>query len=149
MISMENDWKEFRRLSSSANVKGDLNNAVAFLKKAVKGAEVNAPLEAALMLNSLAKYYQRLSDLPLAEDAAKRSLRIELEFGDCGTHTTNLASYHMMLAQILEAQSRFAEALENIDKAIAIFAKHHESKDPFLKNLREHRDSVSQNIWRG
>jgi tetratricopeptide (TPR) repeat protein len=146
---MHNDWQELRRLSSSANVKGDLRNAIVYLIKSIQEAEHHAPSELALMLNSLAKYYQRINDISSAEEAAKRSLRMELEFGGCGAHNTKLASYHMMLAQIFEVQSRFSEALEHIDKAVTIFTKHHESQDPFLKNLREYRDTISQNVWRG
>lgn len=149
MRQRQKSWQELKRLSAGCIAKNDPPRAVAYLERAIEAARAHNTSELALMYNGLAKLCLQRGDLLSAENAARKSINQELEFGACSSETTNLASYYMMLGEILEKQTRFSEAARYVEQGVNIFARHFRQDDPFFQNLLAYQRSITENLWRG
>src|SRR5947208_2513634 len=115
-------WPDLKNLAARCKAEGDYPRATEHLTAALRAASGAHPLDIARMNNGLADLYLRVGDSTAAEQPARESLRIELEFGDAGRETTDLADYHVMMARVLEAQHRFVEAADHVSRALPIFS---------------------------
>jgi tetratricopeptide (TPR) repeat protein len=142
-------WHELKSLAYRCKTHGDLPRAIEHLAAAVCAATDANPLDIALMHNGLADLYLRVGDAVAAEKPARESLRIELEFGDAGRETTNVADYYVMLARVLETQQRFGEAADYVSQALPIFTDLIGSDSDYTDGISKYQQRLEEMRWRG
>lgn len=144
---MSADWRQLELQASQFKVHGELAKAIECYDKAISITLESDPVHAGLMLNSVADLHLKLSQFALAETCARRSIAIEIEFGN--TEKETLATYYIMLARTLERQNRYSEALESAEKALAIYERVQGSACDYLNIIRNYHADLKANSWRG
>ena len=143
------NWQEYNDLASRKKIEGDLHSAIDLKRAAIAAAGDAHPMNLAILYNGLASLLLKTRQANLAEEPARKSIELELKYGDAGRETTNLADYYAMMSKVLEAQSRYREALEYLDKAIPIFIDLLGPDNTFTLGLKESREELEANSWRG
>lgn len=146
---MSANWIELSELSTRLRAEGKTKEALVCLQKAIRMASGANPLDIAKLKNRLANLLLLHDEAKAAEMAARETLAIEFEHGDCGRHTTNLADYYVMLARALEHQNRFREATGYVEKSIAIFSRLFAPDHECTRAARQYQESLIENTWRG
>lgn len=134
------DWREFERKSNKCLFDNNPAGAAGYLREAIELASQAEPAETALMFNRLAKLLIEIGEYDAAEEAARRSIAVEMEFGLPELESHRLASFHMMLAGALDKQRKFSEAVEQTDQGIRGYALHLKEGDDLMRRLLEYRE---------
>jgi tetratricopeptide (TPR) repeat protein len=142
-------WWELRKRASLAASLGDLPKAISDLKNAIELADDANPIDKALLFNFFASVLFRNGEMIAAERAANESIRLELEFGDCGQETTRFADFAILKAKILEKQNRFQEATTWSKKGLEVFEKLLGEDSEYVKNISNFDRFLNENRWRG
>ena len=148
---MVDNWLHFRNLAKRSKAEGNLGESISYLESGLRcpDAEAAPPGDIALMRNGLAELYYQTGNYNCAEENARESLKLELEFGDKGAETTKLADYLMMLSKILEKEGRFAEAIKSVDAALQIFSDLMGEGNAYVNGVKSYGDYIRANVWRG
>ena len=142
-------WRDLKNLAARSKAEGDYPKAIEHLSDALRPAAEANPLDIALMNNGLADLYLRVGDSVAAEQPARESLRIELEFGDAGRETTHLADYYIMMSRVLKAQHRFGEAADCVSQAVPIFSDLLGADNSYTEDVRRYQKELEEDRWRG
>jgi tetratricopeptide (TPR) repeat protein len=142
-------WEEYDLLASHKKIESDLLAAIGLKKAAIAVAVDAHPMNLAILYNGLASLLLKTGQADLAEEPARKCIELELEYGDAGRETTNLADYFGMMSSVMEAQGRFCEALEYIDKAIPIFDDLLGPDNTYTLGIKEHREYLKESCWKG
>lgn len=140
---------ELKKLASHCKAVGDFPQAIEHLHTALRDAIDANPLDVASMNNSLADLYLKMDDARAAELPARKSVNIELEFGNLGRETTHLADYSATLARVLEAQYRYDEASYYASKAVSIFSDLLGADNDFTKGIIDYQKHLYESRWKG
>ena len=143
------EWFALKTLAFQCKAHNDYRGALAHFEKALALAAKAHPLERARLYNQMADIYVRLDRHKQAEIAARSSIELELEFGDCGRETTDLTDFYIMLARALEGQGRFLEAAEEAKRALNACKDLFLPDDSFLEHKRAYIQSLEEKGWRG
>jgi tetratricopeptide (TPR) repeat protein len=146
---MNADWKELKNRASHFKIEKKYQEAAECLTAAIASSADAHPLDVGLLYNNLASIYFLSSQFALAEQAARKSLAIELEHGDAGTKTTNLADFYVMLSKTLEKQNRYCEAYQYGQQGLDIFVKLLGADNQFVKGVLEYIQNLKENSWKG
>ena len=149
MQSESEGWKMLKREAILLASEGRIHEAIIVLNKAIGNADLVHPFEIALLQNKLASLYIKIGEATKAELAARESIRLEQEFGDCGAETTNYADFCFLLAKSLEVQGRYTEALPWAEEAAKILSELVGTDNDLVKGVLSFRDLLRENSWRG
>lgn len=146
---MESEWEKLDHLASHLKIENKILEAIQCLEMAIVLADKANPHNRAILNNKIAALYLRVGDYGNAEKAARKTLVLERQYGDKGRETTNLADYCVMLAQILEKQNRFEEALKYVSEALPIYSDLLGEANNFVIGVVDYKKFVEENTWRG
>jgi len=146
---MNPQWKALKDQASKLKVEKKFKEAAECLKAAITKASKANPCDISLLYNNLASVCLLDNEFILAEQAARKSVSLELEFGDAGAETTHLADFYIMLTKTLEKQNRFSEAREYAQRSAEIFRKLLGDDSEYVQGVYDYVNSLKANEWRG
>ena len=100
------------------------------------------------LFNQLAKICLEARDTVASELAARNAIKAEIQYGFPPAESDSLAANRVMLAQALQQQGRYMEALVELDLGIEGFLLHHDANDELMQNLTILREDFANNCWR-
>ncbi len=142
-------WRDLRIQAARFKEQHNIPKAIESLEEAIRISYNAHPLDLAMLRNSLAALYLRCDNCSSAEASVRQAIDLEIEFGDCGRETTNLADHYILLTKILEKQQRFSEALQYADKGLAIFVDLLGGENALVKGVQAYRSELESQAWKG
>ncbi len=142
------DWENHRSILRHRRAAGDTVSASQELLRAIELLPTSDMRELAGLFNQLAKLYLEAGDSSAAELAARKAIEAEIQYGFPPSESDHLAANRVMLAQALQHQGKYIEALVQLDLGIEGFSLHHKSEDQLMLNLAILREDLANNRWR-
>lgn len=141
-------WKDSLRNYRHLRFEGKLVPARTSLEAAIEQLAEPDLSELASMLNQLARLNLEMKDPVAAQAAAIRAIEAEKRYGPPVIESDHMAAYHVMLAQTLNEQSKYSEALIALDRGIELYSQHLNLNDELIVNLKGLRSSIEGERWR-
>ena len=143
-----NDWKHHRSTFRHYRAAGNIRSARHELLKAIELLPASEMRELSGLFNQLAKVCLEARDTVASELAARNAIKAEIQYGFPPAESDSLAANRVMLAQALEQQGKYMEALLELDLGIKGFLLHHDADDQLKQNLAVLREELVNNRWR-
>jgi tetratricopeptide (TPR) repeat protein len=143
-----NNWKQFRSAYRESLAESNLAEARRYLQMAIERIDEPNQRELAGMYNQVANISLRMNDPVSAEEAVRKAIETEVQFGPPVVESDHMAAHHITLALALRNQDRYAEALLTLDQGIALYSQHLDDDNEVMINLNELRKSIESEKWR-